>query len=266
MMFFVRVGLCFGTTLVCENFDDKQYASPLTFFNGTAYNANIVYNSANAYMGSGYCLQWDHSKDTTGIGVLSDLTKYLANGIYFRYWVKYDTNYLFPAETGEFENLKMFKVAGSTGYDIEFIYKQTLGGPSQLQLYWSTASGGVGGTGVNSVSTGDQLTKGKWHKIEIYLKVNTTSIVHVQIDDHDVYQNTNANIPTPASAYASTNQFMSVRVRSEAPSGHGTWYTDNITIVTNEGDLCNKEPAEPSSSGSTGTPPAVPTISGITTQ
>jgi hypothetical protein len=150
-----------------------------------------------------------------------------------------------------FENLKMFKLGEPgapviNGHDIEFIYKSTAGGPKHLQLFWIKNDGSItGGTGTGSIAIGSAMWKDEWHKIEIYLKIAATSEVHVQIDDVDVYKNTDADINLPLSAYSGTQQFMSIRATNHPPSGHGYWYTDNITIVHNDGNLCKNEPAEP---------------------
>lgn len=243
--------ISWGEILVSENFNDRSYNSPLTYYNITAYNEGLVWDAANAIGGSGYCLRWDHTDGMAGVGILENFSQNVGQGVYIRYWVKYDQNYTFPAEQGDFENLKLFKLAsggGLTSYDIEFIYKNTgNGGPSSLQLFWFTSDGTTAnsGTGTGNVPLGQTIGKGNWHKIEIYIRISTPSIVHVQVNDIDVYNNNNADIRLPATAYTGSQQFQSIRAGSRTAAGHGYWYTDNVTVIANEGDLCNLEPAEP---------------------
>ncbi|OFZ39779.1 MAG: hypothetical protein A2504_12365 [Bdellovibrionales bacterium RIFOXYD12_FULL_39_22] len=230
-----------GVVLVNENFNDRSYAAPLSYYTGTAYDYPINYQQNE----SDYSLQFDHSNSgSSGIGTISNLENYLEDGIYFRYWVNYPESYYFPGDMGTFDNLKMLKIAGTSG-DIEFIYKDSAGGgPKSLQLYWNNSIGDLGGTRTGTVPLGQTLTKGVWHKIEIYIKIAAPSVVHVQIDDYNVYQNTNADINLPASGYTGTQQFMSVRAgNSGTPeAGHGIWYHDNVTIISGGGDLCDEEP------------------------
>lgn len=247
-LFIIGINSANAETIVHENFDDRNYEAPLTFYNVSGYDQNLEWDSSNGIGGNGYCLRWDHTNAMAGVGVLQNFADHAAAGIYIRYWVKYDRNYLFPNELGDFDNLKLFKVAsggGLTDYDVEFIYKNTDGGPSNLQLFWKATDGSTAGTGTGNTTLGGTLTKGTWHKIEIYIRISSTSVVHVQIDDFDVYNNRNANIRLPASAYTGSQQFQSIRAGSRTPSGQGYWFTDNVTIVANEGDLCNAEPAEP---------------------
>ena len=251
-MFTLYVG---AETLVSENLDDRNYGLPLLFYNVTGYNEGLVWNSTDALGGTGYCLQWDHTPSSAGIGILSSFATHAANGVYIRYWVKYASTYRFPGDDGLFENLKMFKLAGPEGYDIEFIYKDSAGGPKRLQLYWLTPASGVGGTGTGSVPIGKTLAKNEWHKIEIFIRLGSPSSVHVQIDDLNVYQNTNADIRLPASTYTGTNQFMSIRGSNKPSPGSGAWFTDSVTIVAGEGDRCNSEPPEPTANA--GRPPSL---------
>lgn len=233
-------------TIISEDLNDASYSSPLLFYNVTGYDANLKYVKGGPFSDSGNCLEWNHSQSYAGLAMLGNFHQYVDDGVYIRYWVKFDTNYLFPAELGDFDNFKMFKLAGNSGYDIEFIYKNTSSGPSNLQLYWMTPSGSVGGTKTGNVSMGQTMEKGKWHKIEIYIKVGNPSQIHVQINDKDVYENLNADINLPATAYTGTQQFQSLRVGSTPSSSQAIWYTDNYTVIHNEGDLTNNEPPEPS--------------------
>jgi hypothetical protein len=261
-------GIGHAETLVSENFNDRAYGSPLTFYNVSAYNADIVWDSANAIGGSGYCLRWDHTNASAGIGILENFASNVGRGVYIRYWVNYASNYVFPAEQGDFDNLKMFKLAsggGLTNYDIEFIYKDTgNGGPASLQLFWVTGAGSTegSGTGTGAASLGGTMAKGRWHKIEIYIQIASPSVVHVQVNDRDVYRNTNANILLPASAYTGAQQFQSIRASgSRTPAGRGFWYTDNVTVIAGEGDRCSSEPAEPGNTGGGTNPTPTPTPS-----
>ncbi|HLE11053.1 MAG: hypothetical protein A2504_01855 [Bdellovibrionales bacterium RIFOXYD12_FULL_39_22] len=231
-----------GVVLVDEDFNDMNYGAPLSYYTGIAYDEPIIYHSEN----TGYSIQFSHSTALAGIGTLLDLSNYLGDGVYFRYFVNYPEDYYFPGDMGMFDNLKMLKISGSSG-DIEFIYKDSSsGGPKSLQLYWINNSGvATGGTGAASVSLGKTLSKGEWHKIEIYIKIATPSIVHVQVDDYDVYKNNDADIRLPSSGYGDAEQFMSVRASNSGipPEGHGNWFHDDITIIYNGGDLCDTGPA-----------------------
>jgi hypothetical protein len=249
-------GSAFCSTIISEDFNDKNYSSPLLFYNVTGYDQNLVWDSGNAVGSSGYCLKFDHSQGyLAGIGVLSGFSQHVDEGVYIRYWVKYDSNYQFPAERDKFENLKMFKLAGDIGWDIEFIYKDTAnGGPSYLQLFWNKQSN----SSVLSNTTrplNQTIQKGVWHKIEIFIKIAPTSAVHVQVNDKDIYNSTNADIRLQASAYSSSQQFISVLASSAGrpPAGRGYWHVDNVTIAKGEGDRCNNEPPEPG-----GTPSFMP--------
>jgi len=251
----------FSTILVHENFDDQSYTSPLEIKH--IFGGQWFYDRNNNHGANGFSIRGDHSQGDL-IAILKNLSFYLDKGIYFRYWVKYSENYLFPGDLGTFENLKMFKIAGGNA-NIEFIYKQTgSGGPHKLQLYWvrestGEASGGTGNSEVDLFQGNNRdfignkfLTKNVWHKIEIYIKISNdgtndgSSIVHVQVDDSDVYINNDADIMLPASIYNDANQFISIRANVSPPPGHGFWFIDDITVVYNEGDLSNNEPPEPS--------------------
>lgn len=253
---FIHINNSYAAYLVYESFNNQSYNPPLTFYNNSGYDSNIKFVQGGAYNRSGFCLEWDHSAGSyVGIGILHDMETYVKEGLYIRYWVKYSQNYLFPEEEGYFDNLKMFKLGEPgapnfpNGYDIEFIYKNSNnGGPSNLQLFWIDSDGNIAGTGTGNTTLGGTLTKDVWHKIEIYLKVAAQSTVHVQVDDFEVFKNTNARIKLPSSAYSETKQFMSLRTGSKPSIGHGKWYTDNITIIHNEGDLSNDEPPEPGNS------------------
>jgi hypothetical protein len=260
-VFFICLYFCvnaFGETVVSENFDDKTYSSPISFYNVAGYDANIVYDASQALAGKGYCLKFDHHDGyLAGLGILSGIPTYIANGMYIRYWVKYSTAYDFPGDRSAFDNLKMFKI-----WNTEFIYKNTSGGPSALQLYWKRASSGTftGGTGTGSASLGKTMAKGAWHKIEIFMHVKSSgSSVHVQVDDYNVYQSSNADLSLPASSYSQTNQIISTLASSAGrpAAGRGYWYVDNITIIKGEGDRCNNEPPEPG--GTTSFVPNPPT-------
>jgi len=242
MLILLSVAPTSASTLVSENFDDQAYVSPLNYYNVTGYNQNIIYDSTNAYGGSGYCLKFDHSLGyLAGLGILSGFDTYVDEGVYVRYWLKYDADYLFPGDMGVFENLKMFKLAGAIGWDVEFIYKGSAGGPSALYVYWNDSDGYQS----YQPALGERLLTDEWHKIEIYIKIAATSIIHIQVDDYDIYENTNADIRADASDYTGTQQFMSIRASTGTPpSGNGFFYTDNVTIITNEGDLCDSEPVE----------------------
>jgi hypothetical protein len=126
----------------------------------------------------------------------------------------------------------------ASGHDIEFIYKSTAGEPKRLQLVWIKNDGSITiGTGAGSIAIGSPMHKAERHKIEIYLKIAATSKVHVQINGVDVYKSANADINVPLSAYSGTQQFMSIRATNYPPYGQWFCYSDNITIVYDEGNL-----------------------------
>ena len=245
----------YSSTIVFESFNDRQYGYPLVIFNkdstGSGDGYNLIYVVGRGDVG--FCLQGNHAESGMSVtAMIGNLEMMLDEGIYIRYWVKYSNNYSFPADEGDFDNLKMLKFAGTGEYgypDLEFIYKNTGGGgPSNLQLVWDTQSGNPGGTGVGDISLKQAMNKDIWHKIEIYMEVPNTgnSFLHVQVNDIDVYQTDNADIKSPASLYTGTKQFASIRASNLPPAGSGLWYIDDITILHDEGDRCNSEPPEPS--------------------
>ncbi|MGD9897747.1 MAG: hypothetical protein AB7T22_01345 [Calditrichaceae bacterium] len=255
--FFILQNYSFGTVLVSANFDNQSYSSPLEIAH--IFGGSWAYDALNNHGINGYAIRGDHAEGDL-IAMIDNLERYLEDGIYFRYWVKYSSEYYFPGELNQFENVKMLKFAGGDA-DIEFIYKKSAdGGPHSLQLYWikeSTRSccGGTGSSetdlfpGENTDFAGNKyLTKNIWHKIEIYIKVSDdgsadgNSMVHVQVDDSDVYINRDADFMLPASVYTSAQQFVSIHAHDSPPAGHGYWYLDDIIAVYNEGDLCDNEP------------------------
>lgn len=246
-------------TLVSESFDDHAYSSPLTYRWGpSGYDVGMIYDTANAKGGSGYCLRFDHaqtdsSETAGGVGYLSNFATHVESGIYFRYWIKYASNYQFPWDRGKEYNVKIIKFAGSGTRNMEFAWRDTTysspSSPNAMLLSWYGADGifSTRYNGNNFDPLGSTLTKGVWHKIEIYLKIAAPSTIHVQVDDHDVFKDTNASIMLPGSDY-SIGQFMSILAGTagKPPAGQGYYYTDDITIIAAEGDLCDREPPEPS--------------------
>ncbi|MEF3691443.1 MAG: hypothetical protein V3574_00105 [Candidatus Moraniibacteriota bacterium] len=119
-------------------------------------------------------------------------------------------------------------------------------------MYWIGSDGTVigNGTGTGSTTLGSRLDNGEWHKIEIYMKLGTSYLeqsIHLQIDDYDVYQDAGegVNFLLPASLYIDCTQFASIRATNRPPFERGYYYFDDVTIVYNEGDLCDNEPIEP---------------------
>ena len=255
----------YAATLISEDFNDQQYSAPLSLtpvIDGRI--VPLIYSTSTSYgPGAGASIEVDHSTGDVS-AALNGLGTYLDEGVYFRYWVFYPDTYYFPGDEGLFENVKMLKFAGQDNTDIEFIYKDTAGGPESLQLYWFKADATCcGGTGTGNVGIPRKMNKGVWHKIEIYTLVAETSAVHVQIDDQNVYYNTDADIRFPASLYTVAG-FISIRASNYPSPGHGIWYFDNITVVHDEGDLCDVEPPEPGAAVSDNEPPAAP--SGLSAQ
>jgi|SRR3989339_376436 len=249
----------YAGTLISEDFNDQQYSAPLSLvpvIDGQV--VGLIYSTSTSYgPGAGASIEVDHSTGDVSAS-LQELGTYLDEGVYFRYRVFYPDTYYFPGDEAIFENVKMLKFAGAVNCDIEFIYKNTEGGPESLQLYWFKEDATCcGGTGSGAVSIPQKMNKGVWHKIEIYTLVAETSTVHVQIDDNDVYVNTDADIRFPASLY-NVAGFISIRASNYPSPGHGIWYFDNITVVHNEGDLCDREPPEPGAVLADSEPPRAP--------
>lgn len=236
-----------GTTIIDEDFDDQSYSSPLSLYVYDAYDEDVPYSATQAYGGSGYSIAVDHVVGDV-MATVANIENYLDEGLYFRYYVYYPAAYYWPGEQSLFENVKMLKIAGDAGEeDIEFIYKNSASdGPDNLQLVWFKESDGTftGGTGTGNTTLGGTLSDDEWHKIEIYIHIPTSgdSTVHVQVDDYDVYESTDADIALPTSEYDNTRQFISIRASNSPSSGHGVWYFDEIIVVHDGGDLCDNEP------------------------
>lgn len=250
----------FATTVVNENFDSQSSAAVLGVYDeGRA----ITYSTEQRMGGSGYSIKGNHANGDLIIRDL-DIETHSVEGVYLRYWVFYDSNYLWPGDGGVFENHKLLKFASSAaGWDIEFIYKNsTGGGPTYLNMYWFGEDGTTTGNGTESTTLGSRLEKEAWHKIEVYIKIGTAyadQAIHVQIDDYDVYNDsgTSVNFRLPASAYTGTQHIAAERVSNSPPAGQGYYYFDDVIIVHNEGDLCDNEPG--------GTPEASAGLTGSTT-
>lgn len=253
LIFILYPTLSLAEILVSEDFNTENYTSPLSIYYYDEYDAGIVYSATPAYGGSGFAVEAKHIDGTLVMAKIDNLQNYLDGGVYFRYYVFYPASYYWPGEEELFDNVKMFKIAGSVGWDVEFIYKNTSGGdgPTALQLYWNRESTGVanGGTGTGSTTLGGALSKDEWHKIEIYIKIPDVGLseLHVQVDDYDVYECADCDIRKDDSQYIGTQQFMSIRASNSPTAGHETWYFDSITVVAGEGDLCDNEPEEISS-------------------
>lgn len=260
--------------LIDEDFNDQSYSSPLRLFVYDAYDQDVPYSTVHRRGSEGYSIEVDHASGDI-MAMLSDLHTHLDDGIYFRYWVYYPSSYMFPGEEGLFENVKLFKIAGTGegASDVEFVYKSSTNPaynycPTRVQLYWvplESGSPGLGGTGTGSTLIAEDylgnpyLSKDCWHKIEIYAHVPDTgnSTIHLQIDDVDVYKNTNADVKTPASSYTGTQQFISIRASNAPPAGHGTWYFDDIYVASGEGNLCDSEEEDPSKTSTWNVPGTV---------
>jgi len=243
-----------AATLISENFNDQAYTSPLTLYNGIAggYDTSITYSSSVRHGSTGYSVHVDHAQGDI-MAILSGAQNYHSSGVYYRYWVYYPSTYQWCVEAGGTQgNVKLLKMAGDPGWDLEVIYKESGAEPTQIQTFWNTSGGGVV-SHYNSITNDygghNYLTSSIWHKVEIYMQI--PNAIHVSIDDQTVYNNTNADIRTPASVWTGTQQFISIRALGgcvDPPSGHGDWYFDDITVVSGEGDLSSNEPSEPGTS------------------
>jgi hypothetical protein len=255
-----------ATTLISENFNDQSYSSPLTLYNtGYGYDTNIQYSSSIRHGSTGYSIHVNHSNSGDVSANLSGAENYHSGGVYYRYWVYYPSSYYWCVQAGGTQgNNKIFKMAGAPGWDLEIIWKDYGSVPTQIQSFWNTSSGGTVSHYApitNDYAGHNYLSYNIWHKVEIYMQI--PNAIHVSVDDTTVYQNTSADIRGPSSSWTGTRQFSSIRALGgciDPPSGHGDWYYDDITVVYNEGDLSNSEPAEPG--GGTGDTTS-PTVTGF---
>lgn len=254
-------GSSFATVLFSDNFNDQTFSTSVVMvFNSLVQTgpSAMTWDSAHAHGGIGSCMTFDHSLTYNGSvwgGVvnINSMWNYYAGGIYMRHWIMYDTTYTFPAELGLFSNLKQLKVGYSSTYAIEAIWKggSAGDGPTAMQVYWQPQVGaaGTGGTGTSSVGIGGTLLKGQWHKIEQYVRIGSSggdSEIEIQVDDYTVIHENPADIKTPGTAYTGAYSMIGIRASQAAPTGHGTMYEDDFTIVAGEGNLCDNEPVEPS--------------------
>jgi len=233
-----------ATTLVSDSFDDitRTYASgamAIYYIDQYGIDENR-YTKNHARGGSGYCLSFDDSIiDGRQVFVMGSMSNDLDEGIYFRYYVFWDSDYHFGSDDGLLDNKKMFKTAAPVDGqpDIEIIYRPYERGivayipqDSDVERYFS----------------GSGQKKGEWNKIEIYIKIDSgNNDLHVQVNDIDLC-NYSPDITNAASEYTGTEQFISTRASNRPARGQGYWWVDDVTIVHDEGDLCDNEPPEPS--------------------
>ncbi len=173
--------------LIFENFNDQQYSTPLTFYNknscGSGYDMCMVYDSDNSHGESGYSLLFDHSQGFLGgIGVLDNFSEYIQQGIYIRYYVKFDINYRFPDEMdGTFWNIKLHKISGDNGANLEWGWSSR----NSICYGWTHADGVY--PMMNCGYHNQDIKENVWYKIETYLSyVPGASTLHLQFNDIDI--------------------------------------------------------------------------------
>ncbi len=253
-----------ATTLIDENFDDQAYSSPLSIYNHTSggYDQDVVYQTGRT---AGYALHLEYNDDGSAADGseltlhVASMQNYLDDGIYFRYWIKYDTDFKFPGELPVFENLKLLKIAGTvdnSNGDVEFIFKDSSSGagPASIDMWWKKESDGTTtGSGIDSGALfsgadtdycGQQsLSKNCWHKVEIYIKIyddgtaDGGSAVHLTIDGVEVFEDLDADILLPTSDYIGTQQFYSIWAGDMPTDGYGDAWIDDVFVAYGEGDL-----------------------------
>lgn len=231
----VWAGAAQATVAVNETFDGQSATAPLSI-----YWDGITPTWGTGRSGTGYSVQGDHAQGDVVLQY-EDLPTTLDDGVYVRYWVMYASTYHWPGQDSVFDNVKMLKFAGTTGWDMEFIYKDSgAGGPTTLQLYWFRESTGLsdGGTG-NGVAALPSFANNVWHKIEVYVHVPAAgnSTVNCTVDGTQVWGSTNADVRRAAADYTGTRQIASIRASNSPAAGEGTHYYDDVCIVTGEGDL-----------------------------
>jgi hypothetical protein len=222
--------------LIQESLDDQAWDL-------TSYGHTFVVDGPNNP--TGYCAKYDHADLwTAGIVIYNDLTAYLDDGVYFRYWIKYDSNYEYPSDVGEYENVKIWKIAcpeWATDGNIEYIFN----GDNSTKIYWlDEAQANQQEYPYNASGR----AKNVWHKIETYIKIPSTgtgnSTIHLQIDDYDVWNSSTMSIRKPYSNYYGTKQIHSVRASNSPPATKGFFYLDDFSVFYGN-DLCDAEPALP---------------------
>jgi hypothetical protein len=240
----------FSSTIISENFDDKKYTSPLSMITKIGYDGQVNYSSTEKHGSTGFSVIRDDSISTnSGYGLPLMVNKYSAQhvqqGIYFRYYMKYASNYWTSSYDGgkPMDNDKWVKISGNNA-NIEIVaYRANANGYTGLFFHPLPAD-------LNRYVSMD-FPFGKWNKVEMYLYVPSsggTPYVHIQVNDSDVLSESFPGLYR--GPYSSVLQlFNGVRASNMGgpPSGKGYRYFDDLTVVVGEGDLCNREPAEPGS-------------------
>ena len=219
-----------AATIVDENFNNRSYPSAIKFYGPSGYDKNIQYGTGRG--GSGYAIERNDAVSSAPIGfgtvmVWPGFSAALRKGVYIRYWEKFASNY---DMSDSFWNNKILKV---TGPDIEWILNKDNGSS------WTNIRGqAYGSNGVfswhNNLAT--PMTRGDWHKIEIYIRVPSsgTCIQHLTIDDKQVWYVTTS---LRRSISANTEQPWSVKASNSGSANPGKRWLDDLKIVTGEGDL-----------------------------
>lgn len=150
--------LLFGqTVLIDEDFEDQDADAPLVMYDVLDYNGD-GHNSTYSAHGNHYGTADDM------IAILSGMSSYLDNGIYFRYWVKYASDYLWPGDDGLFD-------AGD--YDATDILS------ADSTVYFRHE----GNNSIVTIITTNTVTRGSWAGLRFRWSVEN-NIIGVKINDN----------------------------------------------------------------------------------
>jgi hypothetical protein len=207
------------------------------------------------------------------LATAADPWDYMQTGFYYRYYLYFPTSYWFAPECAgyaNYQNQKLFKFAGVGDLEGGLIYDAGTGAVTSVYMQFSKEDGNTDSGRWYPIPSGHYMFKNQWNKIEMYIKIPPTgsynSTIHLAINGGDTILLTNETVYK--GSYSSARQMQSVRVTGGPPyapmppSGHGTWYLDDLKIVYGEGDLVGSDgtgdttPPVISNGSPTGTLPA----------
>lgn len=233
-----------AAVIIDENFDDKTFSTNISIYSSAGYCTGAECPYAVGRGGTGFAIAGDHANNQYDtLGIYNGASANLTTGVYYNYWVKYDSGYEWP--TG-FNNIKIFKLSGGVGEgDVEIIWNTTA--PTQIRYQYEDelSSTAVGYPSVSGVSLGT------WFEIEIYIKIPATgsdnAVLHLAINGIDVIDLTGISLwKHSQGAYSGTAQFVSVRASNTVPSlatTNGNWWWDDLYIETTATDpIISQEP------------------------